>query len=310
MEANGQDPGQGGGGLSAAADLLHAERPRLFAIAYRMLGASGEAEDAVQEAYVRWYSQPRDDVRNPPAFLTTLVTNLCLDTLRSARRRREEYPGVWLPEPAAPGDVPGPEEDLQRLESVSFAFLSLLETLSPLERAVHVLAEVFDYSHEEIGAMLGRTPDACRQALRRARIGLGGAKRSAAPAERHRELLVCFVSACRRGDVEELAQLLAQDVESRADGGRHVNAAAKPVAGVRAVSRLYAGLSKFLPQELEVRIETVNGQPTALLSERGVLLSALQVQLEGERIARIDNVLNPEKLARLAAALHLRTALG
>jgi RNA polymerase sigma-70 factor (ECF subfamily) len=294
--------------VSAQADPLHAQRPRLFALAYRMLGSAGEAEDVVQEAYARWYSQPREGVQTPAAFLTTMVTNLCLDVLKSARRQREEYPGVWLPEPLAPDEAPSPEEDLQRLESVSLAFLSLLESLSPLERAVYLLADVFDHSHAEIADILHRTPQACRQALHRARQSLAARKRTLAPEERHRELLASFIGATRRGDLDGLAQLLADDVESRADGGGYVTAATKPVVGVRAVSRLYAGLAKQIPPGLEVRIERINGRPSALLGVPGMLLSVMQVQVEGDRIVRIDNVISPRKLARVAAAFGLRTA--
>ena len=301
--------------MSAQADPLQHERARLFAIAYRMLGCVGEAEDVVQEAYVRWYSQPRDDVANPPAFLTTIVTHLCLDQLKSARRQREQYRGVWLPEPLA-DDLPDamledgagdPQDDVERLESVSIAFLSLLDTLGPLERAVFVLAEIFDYPHAEVAAIVGRTPEACRKALSRAKQNLAGLKPVVRSADRHRELLVKFVEAVRRGHVDELARLLADDVESRADGGGHVTAATKPVVGVRAVSRLYAGLSPQLPPGLSARLHTVNGWPSALLIVGDILLSVVQVRVTGERIQRIDNVMNPHKLARLAAALGLKT---
>jgi RNA polymerase sigma-70 factor (ECF subfamily) len=296
-----------GDSVGTAADSLQAQRPRLFALAYRMLGSAGEAEDAVQDAYMRWYARPRDDVANPPAFLTTMVTNQCLDVLKSTRRQREEYPGVWLPEPAALGQVPGPEDDLQRLESLSLAFLSLLETLSPLERAVYLLVDVFDYSHAEVAAIVQRSPEACRQTLRRARDHLAALKRMSAPEERHRELLTSFIVATRSGDTAALERLLAADVESRADGGGHVHAATKPVIGVRAVSRLFAGLSRQLPPELHVRVETLNGWPTALMSVEGVLWSALQIQVSDGLIARIDSVINPHKLARLARAFGLHT---
>lgn len=296
--------------MSGTADSLQGERGRLFAIAYRMLGSAGEAEDMVQEAYLRWYAQPREEVQNPPAFLTTMVTHLCLDELKSARRQRELYPGVWLPEPVAPGEVDGPEDDLEKLESISFAFLSLLETLGPLERAVYLLAEVFDHSHAEIATIIGRTPEACRQVLHRAKRSLASRKRSNASEARHRELLASFLMATRRGDVDCLARLLADDVESRADGGGFVNAATKPVVGVRAVSRLYAGLAGLVPQDLAMRIERVNGSPAALLSSGGVLLSVLQVQVQDDRISRIDNVINPRKLKRLASAFGLRTSVA
>lgn len=230
--------------------------------------------------------------------------------------RRERYPGVWLPEPVADdgegpwpdsaGSEHDPQELLQRLESVSLAFLALLETLSPLERAVHLLADLFDYSHAEIGVMLDRTPEACRQVLRRARQRLAEAKRPHASAQRHRELLASFLVACRRGDIDELTRLLADDVVSRGDGGGYVTAANRPVHGARAVSRLFGGLAKFMPPDLDARLEMVNGWPAALLMQRGRLLSVLQIRTGGGQIERIDNVLNPRKLARAAAAFGLQ----
>lgn len=303
--------------MNAEADAAYAQRARLFALAYRMLGSAGDAEDVVQEAFLRWHTQERAGVRNPQAFLTTMVTRLCLDHIKSARVRLETYPGVWLPEPLGEGQLddaadsshPGPEEDLQRLEAVSFAFLAVLQALSPLERAVFLLAEIFDYSHAEVGGMLGRSPEACRQALHRARQALAAAARGDAPDERHRVLLAGFIRAVRRGDLEDLTRLLTEDVESRADGGGHVTAASKPVVGVRAVARLYVGFSPRIPKDLSVRIEDLNGWPTALLLQGSVLLSTLQVQVRGDRIFRIDNVINPEKLRRVAHSFGLATVL-
>jgi RNA polymerase sigma-70 factor (ECF subfamily) len=299
------------------APTFQRERGRLFALAYRMLGSVGEAEDVVQEAFLRWHAQPRGDIESPPAFLTTITTRLCLDVLKSARRQRETYPGVWLPEPLADGDVdawPGtaaasPEDDLRRLEALSFAFMSLLERLSPVERAVYLLVEVLDHSHAEAGAILQRSADSCRQALSRAKQALAEGKRANAPPQRHHEMLVAFLLACQKGDADGIAQLLADDVESRADGGGYVTAATKPVVGVRAVSRLFAGLSSLLPPDLQAQPAVVNGWPTALLSSQGVLLAALQIHVVDGRIARIDDVLSPPKLARLAAARGLRTSL-
>lgn len=299
--------------MSAGLDPLQNERGRLFALAYRMLGSAGEAEDAVQEAYLRWYAQPRPEVENPPAFLTTTLTHVCLDQLRSARRKREEYPGVWLPEPvpdtvgATATEALDPQQQLQRLESVSLAFLALLEVLNPMERAVYLLAEVFDYSHAEIARMVERSPEACRQALRRAKQSLHTRKREPASAERHRELLVSFVGACRSGDLDQLTRLLAGDVVSRADGGGFTKASNRPVVGVRAVSRLFAGLSQFMPPDLSMRIETINGWPAALLSSAGVLVSVVQIRVSDERIVSVDNVLNPHKLERVATAFGMRT---
>lgn len=300
------------------ADAVHRERGRLFALAYRMLGSAGEAEDVVQDAWLRWFAEPRGEVRSPPAFLTTMVTRLCLDHLKSARHRREQYPGVWLPEPvpdeaweeilAEPrGHDDDPQERLQRLETVSLAFLAVLDTLTPLERAVYLLADVFDYSHAEIGAMLERTPEACRQVLRRARQAMDQPKRAPASAERHRELLGGFLAACRSGDLDALTRLLADDVVSRADGGGRVTAANRPVEGLRAVSRLFAGLAKQVPAGLSGRMAMVNGWPAGLLTLGDVLVSVVQVRSWGDRIERIDNVLAPAKLARVAQAHGLRT---
>jgi RNA polymerase sigma factor (sigma-70 family) len=212
-------------GESAGPD---AGRRKLFGLAYRMLGSAADAEDVVQEALLRWHTQSRADVRNPEAFLTTVVTRLCLDHLKSARLRLETYPGVWLPEPLGEGEFdnvadasqPTPEENLQRLESVSLAFLAVLQALSPIERAVFLLAEIFDYSHSEIGKMIGRTPEACRQALHRSRQSLAASVPGDAPSESHRALLASFIRAVRRGDLEELMQLLTDDVESQARGRR------------------------------------------------------------------------------------------
>lgn len=310
---------------------LYADRRRLHALAYRMLGSAGDAEDIVQEAFLRWHAQPRDDVREPRAFLTTVVTRLCLDHIKSARVRLETYPGVWLPEPAVSGAADGgsadearaeaagmpppasshvtPEAELERLESVSLAFLAVLQTLSPIERAVYLLTEIFDYSHTEAGDLLGRAPAACRQALHRARTALAAGVRGEPPSASHHTLLASFLMATRSGDLDGLARMLADDVESRADGGGYVTAATKPVHGLRAVSRLYAGLAAQIPQSVRARIVDLHGWPTALLFQDEVLLAALQIQATHDRIQRIDNVMNPEKLLRLARSLGLKTSL-
>ncbi|MGZ5198371.1 MAG: sigma-70 family RNA polymerase sigma factor [Telluria sp.] len=295
----------------------YAGRGKLFALAYRMLGSAGDAEDIVQEAFVRWHTEPRKDIRNPQAFLTTVVTRLCLDHIKSARVRLETYPGVWLPEPLDEGefeDVPDPsqltpEERVQRLEAVSLAFLAVVQALSPIERAVYLLREIFDYSHSEVAAMLGRTPEACRQALHRARQSLSPSQAGDAPTAAHRELLSTFISSVRKGDLDELCQLLSEDVEARADGGGYVTAATRPVIGRRAVSRLYAGYSRKLPPDLIVRIVDLNGWPTALLIVGDILLSALQVRIFGNQVCGIDNVMSPKKLQRLASSLGLKTKL-
>jgi RNA polymerase sigma-70 factor, ECF subfamily len=296
---------------------VYAQRRKLFSLAYRMLGSVGDAEDIVQEAFMRWHAEPRAEVRNPQAFLTTIVTRLCLDHLKSARVRLETYPGVCLPEPLGDGDLDEvadpaqatPEENLQRLEAVSLAFLAVVQALSPIERAVYLLSEIFDYSHGEVASMLGRKPEACRQALHRARLSLAPAIRGEVPSDTHRALLASFIKAMRQGDVEELSQLLSEDVEAKADGGGYVTAATKPVLGRRAVSRLYGSFSAQLPPDLGVRIKEVNGWPTALLFVGETLLLALQVRIVGDRISSVDNVMSPVKLQRLAASLGMKTTV-
>lgn len=306
--------------MTAQIDPVHGQRGRLFALAYRMLGSVGEAEDIVQEAYLRWYTEPRDEVRNPAAFLTTVVSHLCLDHLRS-RRHRSTYPGVWLPEPLPQdledellqGDADAgidPQEALLRAESVSLAFLAVLEALSPFERAVYLLTEVFDHSHAEVGRLLQRSEDACRQALRRARRNLASRKRVVAPLEQHQRLLLSFLTACQQGRVEDLMQLLADDVRYYSDGGGVGPAANRPVQGPRAVARLQVGLWRMAPPGLEVRIVRVNGWPALVVMQGSHVQALLQVRVDGERIDRVDVVTNPAKLARLAESLRPARASG
>jgi RNA polymerase sigma-70 factor (ECF subfamily) len=294
-------------------------RPRLFGLAYRMLGSATQAEDVVQDAFERWYTAPRDDVRNEAAFLMTTVTNLCLDHLKSARAQRELYPGEWLPEPIAV-DAEGlsdelsadthyasAETDLERLESISLAFLAVLDTLTPLERAVYLLHDVFDCSHADVARSIGRTETACRQIYRRAKQALKMRKPATGSPERHRELLAAFLAACERGDLDGLTRLLAADVVVRADGGGKAAATNRPVVGALQAARLYVGLAKRFLAGTTTEIRSVNGWPALVVREDDVLRSVIQLHSDGERIDTIYAVVNPDKLARLAAALELRT---
>jgi RNA polymerase sigma-70 factor (ECF subfamily) len=307
--------------MSAEIDPIAAQRPRLFGLAYRMLGSPAQAEDVVQEAYARWYAQPRDEVLNEAAFLTTVVTRLCLDQLKSARAQRERYPGVWLPEPLAVepeelhAELGAPaqhsaEHELERLESISLAFLALLESLTPLERAVYLLHEVFGYSHAEVAAITARSEAASRQIHRRAKQSLQARKPAVASPERHRELLAAFLAACQQGDLDGLTRLLAEDVVSRADGGGHAAAAIRPVAGARAVARLYRGFARRADPDTRAQILSINGWPSLVLCSGGVLRSVIQIRTDGERIDAIHAITNPEKLARLAGELGLTVTSG
>jgi RNA polymerase sigma-70 factor (ECF subfamily) len=305
--------------LSDRVDSAATHRPRLFGLAYRMLGSAAQAEDVVQDAFARWYSAPRDDVRDEAAFLVTTVTRLCLDHMKSARVRREVYPGEWLAEPIAldPGELneessdrvhESAESELERLESISLAFLALMDTLTPLERAVYLLHEVFDYGFAAVGSIVDRNEAACRQAHRRAKLAIQSRRTSTGSPERHRELLAAFLGACRDGDLDGLQKLLAEHVVARADGGGRAPAASRPVVGAAPAARLYLGLMRRYGRDVDVEIRPVNGWPALVAREGRVLLAVIQAHSDGERIDALYAVTNPDKLATLAAALGLAVA--
>ncbi len=228
-------------------DTFETLRPMLFQVAYRMLGTASDAEDVVQDAWLRYSRASSSGIGSPKAYLTTIVTRLCLDRLKSARAQREEYVGPWLPEPILtdvrlqPG---GPEQSLALAESVTVAFMLLLETLTPEERAVFLLREVFEYTHDEIAAMLGTTAASCRQRLRRAKAHVAAGRPRFRPAtEEKRHLVGRFVSALRDGNAEALSRVLAEDVGLWGDGGGKVLAARRPVVGRARCSRCCSGFA-------------------------------------------------------------------
>ncbi|WP_224245316.1 RNA polymerase sigma-70 factor [Hyalangium gracile] len=277
-----------------ALQSFEAHRPSMFAIAYRMLGSAAEAEDIVQEAWLRWQATDREGVRSEGAFLSTVVTRLCLDRLKSARATREEYVGPWLPEPVRTDTTVDPE-------SISLAFLVLLESLSPVERAVYLLHEVFGYSHAEVAEMVGKEEAACRQSLHRAREHIRSRRPRFAPSkESHERLVTGFMSACLSGDLEGLKSLLAHDVTSWADGGGKVRgAASNAVRGADAVARLFLGVMKKAPAGLVPELAEVNGWPALVIRLNGAVFDVISFETDGERIHAIRSVLNPDKLARM-----------
>src|SRR6266851_5035538 len=223
-------------------DLFQAHRSRLFGVAYRMLGSASDAEDVVQDAWLRYSNARPADLRSPAAYLTTIVTRLCLDRLKSARTAREEYVGPWLPEPLVTDEAPGPERSVALAESVTLAFMVLLETLSPEERAVFLLREVFDHEYDEIAGMLDTTPANCRQLFHRAKTHLADRRpRFRDAAGEKRPLVSRFVAALRAGDADELMSVLAEDVGFWSDGGGKVLAARRPVFGREQVALMLAG---------------------------------------------------------------------
>jgi RNA polymerase sigma-70 factor (ECF subfamily) len=275
-------------------DEFEAHRRRCFAIAYRMLGSAAEAEDILQEAWIRW--QGATQVESPGAYLATTVTRLCLDQLKSARVRREQYVGPWLPEPI---DTAGQEEIDP--ESISMAFLLLLERLSPPERAALLLRQVFELEYTEIAAILGGTEAAARQSFHRAHEHLRAERPRYAPSkEQHLRLLTGFVMAVERGEVGPIEALLAEDARSWNDGGGRRRAALKTVMGRRNVAALFAGLVKKgnVPGR-RPEIREINGWPALLLWDGDELVLTLSIETDGELIFGVHVVLNPDKLQSL-----------
>ncbi len=287
-------------------------RPRLFGLAYRLLGSAQDAEDAVQDAWLRWSGADHIAVASPGAWLTTALTRLCLTRLTSARARRETYVGPWLPEPILTTDpAVGPAETAAQRESVSLALLVTLERLTPLERAVYVLREAFGHTHAEVAAILDVSEAHSRQLHTRARRHL--AEAPAEPPEADPAawgaLVERFLAAAREGEIAELEALLAADVAAWSDGGGRVGAARRPVHGRAEVARFLAGVFARFTTGLVGRVAEVNGEPALLALRDGELTSVLAVERTGAQVTGLRFVLNPDKLAFLAGQLSRSGAL-
>lgn len=284
-----------------APELFEDHRRHLFGIAYRMLGTVADAEDLVQETFLRWQREDQDAVQSPRAWLTTVVTRLCINHLKSARVQREEYVGAWLPEPIVSADPATPRDTLEQAESLSLAFLVLLEHLSPVERAVYLLREVFEYPFAEIASIIEKTEANCRQLLTRARQHLAARQPRfpSSPAEQQR-LAEAFLQAANQGDVTSLMTILTEDVTLITDGGASAKTARRPVTGFDAVSRLLAhGAPREKAAFTATRLAVVNGQP-GLVAYRGTTpRAAIAFQWDSGRIRAIYLVGNPEKLRRV-----------
>lgn len=284
-------------------------RPHLFALAYRMIGSAAEAEDVVQDAWLRSASAESTDIRSPRAYLTTVVTRLSLDRLKSARITREQYVGPWLPEPVLTDGRPEPEESVALAESLTLAFMVLLDTLSPEERAVFVLREVLEYSYAEIARVLKGTEANCRQLFHRAKEHLHSTQpRSARSREQKRQLAERFVSAMRAGDGGELTRVLAEDVGFWGDGGGRVVAARRPIQGRDAVVHLLLGIrrsaaAQISPQRISIDIVEVNYEPAMLVRVDGRIDSVYVCSIANDSITGIRVVRNPDKLVYLARQL-------
>ena len=287
-------------------------RRRLRGLAYRMLGSMADAEDAVQEAYLRWHDADREHVAEPRAFLITTTTRICLDVLKSARVRREEYVGPWLPDPVTDTAALAPDAQTEMAEDLSVALLLALEQLSPLERAAFLLHDVFDYSFTQVADTLGRNEAACRQLASRARTRVRGARPAAATPARagsnsgdakHAELVTAFITASRSGDLAALTRLLAVDAKLVADGGGKVAAALNVIEGAERVAAFLAGVvRKGWTDDMTLRFDTINGLPGLIVRARNGLVQTTAFELEGDVVKAIYIVRNPDKLRHLAPA--------
>jgi RNA polymerase sigma-70 factor, ECF subfamily len=284
------------------------QRPLLFGVAYRMLGSAMEAEDIVQEAFLRARTVDTAGLRSLSSYLVTIVTRLCLDHLKSAHAQREQYVGPWLPEPIRTGsDAPAgsPESAVTAKESISFAFLVLLESLGPIERAVFLLREVFDYGYDEVAAMVGRTEVACRQTFKRAKQHLDERRPRFQPTAQQRQRLTeHFLLAVGAGDMQGLLGLLADDITVWSDGGGKAAAAINPIHGPDRVARFFFGITRkeaHLLQVGSVAIEEINGGPaTVFRGPHGGVWSVLFIEMEKDgRVSELRLVRNPDKLRRL-----------
>jgi RNA polymerase sigma-70 factor, ECF subfamily len=284
-----------------AATTFDPLRPKLIRIAYRMLGSVADAEDMVQEAFLRWLDADRDTVREPEAYLRRIVTRLCLDHLKSARHRRETYIGPWLPEPVV-------ETAEDEIDDVTLPLMMALERLSPLERAAFLLHDVFGVSFEEIAETIGREPATCRQLASRARTNVRAARpRFHMPRERGLEIAAAFFAASRGGDMQELRSLLTADVTVYSDGGGKRPAATRPIVGLDRVTQFHASLARLFAERMSqiVRYGFVNGLPGFVTIEPDDTLQTTALHVEDGKIVAIYVMRNPDKLRHVGGhAVH------
>jgi RNA polymerase sigma-70 factor (ECF subfamily) len=288
-------------------DRFEAARPRLGAIAYRLLGSASEAEDAVQDTFLRWQAADPARIEVPEAWLTKVLTNLCLNQLTSARARRETYVGQWLPEPLLAGDpLLGPADTAEQRESLSYAVLTLLERLTPNERAVYVLREAFDYSHREIAEILDLTEAASQQILHRAKKHVAAGKaRTEIDRAAARRVVEEFLAAAASGRTEPLVALLTQDAVAVGDGGGKVPARTKAFEGAVAVAKFMRGLFKpgkakrnLVGGPAEIHAATANGEPAVVAVVDGRVIGVICLEVTADGIAAFRSQANPDKLAR------------
>jgi RNA polymerase sigma-70 factor (ECF subfamily) len=286
--------------MENAAKLFEKHRPRLFGVAYRMLGSRADAEDVLQDAWLRWHDADIPAIESHEAWLVTVTTHLCLDRLRATKQDRERYVGPWLPEPIIVDQMPSPELQLELADEVSVAFLAVLERLGPEKRAAFLLHEVFDYDYPEIAQMLGKGEPALRQLVHRAREEVREGRPKFSVAEEVRErMLEKFIAAASSGDRAAVMALLKEDAEYISDGGGKVYAALKILRGADRIGRLYYSVARSFPG-LTWRVIRVNGELGIANMRNDALHSIVSFQFDGERIAGIYTMRNPDKLAGIS----------
>ncbi|KAA3638478.1 MAG: RNA polymerase sigma-70 factor [Armatimonadetes bacterium] len=282
------------------AEIFERNRGRLESIAYGMLGSVMEAEDVVQDAYLRWAEVDVTEIDSPPAFLTTVTTRLAIDRLRSAQRRREKYVGAWLPEPILSSFEPDPADIAVDSISLSMAAMAVLERLNPVERAVLLLRDVFDLDYAEIANIVDKSPDNVRQIARRARGRAGDLQRAPVQTEVESQLISRYLEAIGQGDLEGLTEIFAEDVLLVSDGGGKARAARHPLHGARRVARHLIGVSPQAPEGMEVRIVRVNGEPSVMGVFKGHAIGIVTFEVRDGLITAVRASLNPDKLAHLS----------
>jgi RNA polymerase sigma-70 factor (ECF subfamily) len=276
-------------------------RRRLQGIAYRMLGSVAEAEEVVQDAWLRWHDADKNSFDSAEAWLVTVVTRLSIDRLRAAKIQREHYIGPWMPEPTLTDGPDTPEQLLERADNVSVAFLAVLERLAPEARAAFLLREVFDADYDEVARTLGKSEAACRQLVHRAKLQIQEARpRFTVPRETHERLLRAFADAAARGNLQDLKALMSEDVELIGDGGGKVQTFSKMLRGSQRLAQLYYSLWRRMGAGVRMELVDINGEPGMLRFLDGELESAQTFEIENDLIVRIRAQRNPDKLARIA----------
>lgn len=284
-------------------EIFDAQRSRLFGIAYRMLGSRADAEDTLQDAYIRWHGSEPSELHNPKAWLATIVTRLCIDRLRAAKTERETYTGPWLPEPFLSPDPPSPDRTAELASDISIAFLTILERLAAEERAAFLLHEVFDFDYSEIAQIIGKSQASCRQIVHRAKQRVHEDRpRFTVPEQTHTKLVEKFLAAASAGSREQIKTLIAEDVRVTVDGGGKVSAFRKVLQGSDSVARLYAGLRRKFGERMSYRLAEINGEAGLLQYTNGKLESVHTFASDGTHVIDIYVMRNPDKLKNLFTA--------